>query len=215
MAEDAEVAEVTEPTGEPTGELTGVYRYDVVADSWWWSDEVFTLHGLTPGQVTPTTKLLREHQHPDDREHARALLEGCLADGEPYSCYHRIVAADGRVRRVVVVGDGQSDADGRLIGLRGFFVDVTDAVNRQVREIADEAIAAARDSQEDIDLARGIVMGVYGVDAEAALAILRRHSQHTNTRLRDIAASLVAAAPAPPGSLRTELRRRLERAFYA
>jgi PAS domain S-box-containing protein len=208
MGEDVEAAAVH------AGDPAGVYRYDVVADAWWWSDEVFAMHGLTPGEVTPTTKLLLEHQHPDDRESARALLEGCLSDGEPYSCYHRIVAVDGRVHRVVVVGDGERDTDGRMVAVRGFFVDVTEAVNAEIRQIADETIGAARESQENVDLARGIVMGVYGVDADTARVILRRHSQHTNTRLRDIAASLVAAAPAPPGSLHTELRRRLERAFY-
>lgn len=198
-----------------TGELAGVYMYHVAEDSWWWSDEVFAIHGLDPTETVPSTKLLLEHKHPEDREHAREVVEECMADGQPFSCYHRIIAADGRVRRVVVAGDGKLDEQGRVVSMRGFFIDVTDPVNREVRAISDQAIAAARASQETVDQARGIVMGVYGVDADTALAILRRHSQHTNTRLRDLAASLVEAAPAPPGTLRRELRRRLEGAFYA
>ena len=92
---------------------------------------------------------------------------------------------------------------------------MTEPVSRDVRTVPDHTIAAARASQEKIDQARGIVMGLYGVDADTALAILRRHSQHTNTRLRDLAAALVDAAPAPPGSRRRSLRSRLEGAFYA
>lgn len=197
------------------GEPAGVYRYDAEDDSWWWSDEVFWIHGLTPGEVTPTGKLLLEHQHPEDRDHAREALDACLADGEPFSCYHRIVTAGGKVRRVVTVGAGQTDATGRVVRVRGFLIDVTDPVNRSIREISDETIAAARRSQETVDQARGILMGVYGVDADTALTMLRRHSQHTNSPLRDLAAALVDAAPTPPGRPRTELRLRLERALYS
>jgi hypothetical protein len=197
-----------------TGELAGVFRYDVDQDVWWWSDEVFALHGLTSGEVTPTTKLLLEHGHPEDREHTREMIEACLADGEPFSCYHRIVAPGGKVRRTVVVGDGRRDATGRVVTMRGFFLDVTEPVNREIREISDRTISAARESQQTIDLARGIVMGVYGVDPDAAFTLLRRQSQHTNTPLRDIAAALVEAAPAPHGSLRAELRRGMESVFY-
>ncbi|EST28389.1 hypothetical protein N566_22830 [Streptomycetaceae bacterium MP113-05] len=209
------MAEGVHAASSGVGEEAGVYRYDVAEGTWWWSDEVFRMHGLTPHEAIPTTELLLEYKHPEDRDDARKCVEGCLSDGEPFSCYHRIVSADGSVRRLVVVGDGETDAAGRVSGIRGFFIDVTDPVNEQIREVSDGAITAARNSQESIDQARGIIMGVYGVGADAALALLRRHSQHTNTRLRDLAEALVEAAPSPPGSPRTDLRRRLESALYA
>lgn len=196
-------------------ELAGVFRYDVDQDAWWWSDEVFALHGLTSGEVTPTTELLLEHGHPDDRAHTREAIEACLADGEPFSCYHRIETPGGKVRRTVVVGDGRRDATGRIVKLRGFFLDVTEPVTREIRVISDRTINAARESQQTIDLARGIIMGMYGVNSDTAFALLRRQSQHTNTPLRKIAAALVESAPTPHGSLRTELRHRLESAFYS
>ncbi len=209
------MAGATEAVPVSDGEPAGVYLYRVAEDAWWWSDEIFAMHGLAPEEATPTTKLLLEHKHPDDREHARAAVEECLADGQPFSCYHRIVATDGKVRRVILTGDGRLDADGRVVSLRGFFVDVTEPVTREIRDISDRTIAAARESQQAIDQARGIIMGIYGVDANTAFTILRRHSQHTNTRLRDVAGTLVQAAPSPPGSPRGELRRRLEQALYS
>lgn len=48
-----------------------------------------------------------------------------------------------------------------------------------------------------IDQAKGMLMAYYGVPADAAFAILVRWSQQSNTKLRDIAAGLVAAASQP------------------
>ncbi|GAA4769013.1 ANTAR domain-containing protein [Actinomycetospora chibensis] len=43
-----------------------------------------------------------------------------------------------------------------------------------------------------IGQAKGILMNRYDVDADEAFARLRRASQHTNTKLHDVAAWLVA-----------------------
>lgn len=44
-----------------------------------------------------------------------------------------------------------------------------------------------------IEQSKGLLMGHYGVDADTAFAILRRWSTTTNTKLREVSASLVAA----------------------
>ncbi|GAA5072168.1 ANTAR domain-containing protein [Nocardia iowensis] len=53
-----------------------------------------------------------------------------------------------------------------------------------------------------IEQAKGALMLVYGVDAEQAFSMLRRRSQATNTKLRALAAQLIAELPsldlAPP-----------------
>ena len=97
-----------------TGGLAGVYQYQVAEDAWWWSDEVFALHGLNRDGTVPTTELLLEHQHPEDRAHAREMIEECLAGGHPFRSYHRIVTTRGKVRRVVITGDGRLDPEGRV-----------------------------------------------------------------------------------------------------
>ncbi|PAU45606.1 transcriptional regulator [Streptomyces albireticuli] len=43
-----------------------------------------------------------------------------------------------------------------------------------------------------VDQARGIVMCALGCDADEALAVLRRHSQHTNLRLAEVADTVIA-----------------------
>ncbi|MEU0599954.1 ANTAR domain-containing protein [Streptomyces sp. NPDC006393] len=57
-------------------------------------------------------------------------------------------------------------------------------MSKQARDLADSDIDRARVSQENTDLARGLLMAQYGVDADVAMRVLRRQSQHTNRKLR-------------------------------
>src|SRR3954454_20646698 len=51
-----------------------------------------------------------------------------------------------------------------------------------------------------IEQAKGLLMGLYGVDADTAFTILQRWSSHTNTKLRCLSAELIDAASNPgPG----------------
>ncbi|MGW0425370.1 PAS and ANTAR domain-containing protein [Streptomyces sp. NPDC003015] len=205
--------EATRSADEPD-ELTGVFVYRVNEDIWWWSDEMYRLFGYAPDSVTATEALLREHQHPDDRERVEKALAAGLADGTPSGCYHRIKDASGSERAVVLVADGRADDAGRVVVLRGFVIDITGPVARHARAIASDDVARARASQEDVDLARGILMAHYGVDASVALHILRRQSQHSNRKLRDLAQALLAAAPTPQGEPQHDLRHRIGSVLY-
>ncbi|MFL6025064.1 MAG: ANTAR domain-containing protein [Marmoricola sp.] len=53
-------------------------------------------------------------------------------------------------------------------------------------------------SQAAIEQAKGILMERYEIDPEAAFAVLRRHSQHSNRKLRDIAAEFIRTRRLPP-----------------
>ncbi|MGK8522431.1 ANTAR domain-containing protein [Nocardia asteroides] len=65
-----------------------------------------------------------------------------------------------------------------------------------------------------IEQAKGAVMLVYGLDADAAFAMLRVRSQETNTKLRVLAANVAAelpsiGLPAVTGELRSRVNRLL------
>jgi AmiR/NasT family two-component response regulator len=57
-----------------------------------------------------------------------------------------------------------------------------------------EQVLAARSV---IDQAKGILMERYTLDADAAFAVLVRHSQHANRKLRSIAEELVSSRRLP------------------
>ncbi|MEU4294037.1 GAF and ANTAR domain-containing protein [Kribbella sp. NPDC026596] len=52
-------------------------------------------------------------------------------------------------------------------------------------------LAQAVDARTMVGQAIGILMERYGIDEDRAFAVLKRYSQHTNTKLRDIAQELI------------------------
>lgn len=123
--------------GTPNDTPVGYFTYTVDDDHWSWSDGIYELHGYEPGAVPATTALLLAHKHPDDAGRAFEVLETVVRDGQPFSCYHRIVDVGQRVRYVLSVGRGHFGAHGRVEQVTGFFVDLT-AVLPAGREPAGE-----------------------------------------------------------------------------
>jgi hypothetical protein len=83
-----------------------------------------------------------------------------------------------------------------------------EALRREVKELRQ-----ALESHPVIDLARGIVMALGPCSPEEAWGVLVEVSQHTNTKLREIAQHLVdsVGGPQPPKAVRLELSASLER----
>lgn len=89
------------------------------------------------------------------------------------------------------LGEGVCDASGAVTAVHGFFIDVTDSTRREIEEQAHEAVQRSAEHRAVIEQAQGILIGVYGIDAQSAFELMRWHSQHTNSKLRALAAELV------------------------
>jgi PAS domain S-box-containing protein len=170
----------------------GRFGYDYSSDTWTWSDTVARIHGYEPGEVAPTTELVINHKHPDDLAEIKALLQ---QSGAPFSSRHRIRTTTGEIRNVVVVGDAVTDEDGRIVGTRGFYIDITDDLNAEVQQGIGEELHVILSNRERIEQAKGMLMALYNVDADAAFSILRWRSQQTNVKLSTIAAQFIADVP--------------------
>lgn len=166
------------------------YRYDT--DQWLWSDTVARMHGYQPGQVTPTTDIVLSHKHPEDLAQVRALLAQTAA---PFSSRHRIITTSGDIRNVVVVGDAVTDQDGQTVATQGFYIDITDSFDTEVRESVTEELEMIVAHREVIDIAKGMLMAIYRISPDAAFGLLRWRSQELNTKLFTIAERLVAELP--------------------
>jgi hypothetical protein len=185
-----------------TRAVAGAYRLDLRSGAWWWSDEIYAMHGFAPHEVVPSTELLVAHQHPADRERAGDALEEAIRTGAPFSCVHRIVDAGGLEHVVAVVGEGRDSAGERATVLGGYFVDVTDVVRDRAQAAASESIAAAAESRSTIDQAVGVVAFTYGYEPAAAFGVLRSASNDANVPIRLLARAIVAALPTLSGDPR-------------
>jgi hypothetical protein len=172
----------------------GRFSYLTREDRWEWSDEVARMHGYDPGTVTPTTELVLSHKHPDDKPTVAELIEAVRKHGIPFSSRHRIIDTGGTVHVVVVVGDLMYGPGGEVIGTSGFYVDVTDEHDADVKHSLDEIVATLTETRAAINEAMGMLMLTHGVSADQAFELLAKRSKQTNTKLRTIAARFVAAA---------------------
>jgi len=175
-------------------ERVGSFRFYFEGERWEWSDAVARMHGYEPGEVVPTTALLLEHKHPDDRDGVADLLRRVLRDGEPFSSRHRIIDTAGNIHHVVVVGQ-RIMVEGRAIGTSGFYVDVSRCVRSDIDLIITENLPELVEARAVIEQAKGVLMVVYGIDVDRACDVLVWRSQELNVKLRVVAEELVAALP--------------------
>lgn len=172
--------------------LVGRFRYLAREDRWEWSEEVARMHGYEPGTVQPNAQVLLKHKHPDDKPTVIELIEQVLRHGAAFSSRHRVIGTGGETHVVVVVGDRFGGPDGRLMGVAGYYIDITDQYDADLQKHLSEALLAVDSRRAVINQAMGILMLRYGVNAESAFDLLVKLSQESNVKLRNIAERVVA-----------------------
>ena len=173
----------------------GAFRYDVAAGRWWWSDEVYRMHGFEPGEVVPTTAMIMAHKLPEDRERYVGTLTRAARQGGSFASVHRIVDANGEERVLAAIGEAHLAVDGVTVtDISGHFADVTAAVRRLGALEASRQIQEADRHRAVIEQAKGIVVAQTGLAPEKAFELLRKASMQVNTKLSDVAGWVVAAA---------------------
>ncbi|GAA3660807.1 PAS and ANTAR domain-containing protein [Nocardioides ginsengisoli] len=174
---------------------TGRFVFHVAADKWVWDDDVYAIHGYAPGEVEPTTELIMQHKHEHDRPLFRDTLRQAIADGEPFNVYYRIMVHD-QVRYVVVAGEGQYDGPhgGSADRLVGYYLDLTPELEAETSAAATAAVRASAEARDTIEQAKGILMLGYGLDADAAFAMLKWWSRNRNVKVREVAERLIQVA---------------------
>jgi len=170
----------------------GAFRFWFIGEIWWWSDDLARMHGYEPGTVTPTTELLLSHKHPDDRQHVQDLLDYALHHGGSFSSRHRFLDTGGRQHSVIVIADRMLDDSAAVVGTEGYYIDLTDTFEQVHRDAVSDELPEVFAARAVIEQAKGAIMLVYRIDADRAFAVLQWRSQATNTKLRALAAQVVA-----------------------
>ena len=144
------------------------------------------MHGYQPGNVTPTTELVLRHTHPDDYRQIPGTLELIRQTGQALTSRHRMCDVQGRIHHVIVVGDQVCDDTRDVIGIQGFYIDITRVeLDRRCRLSA--AVSRISENRAAIEQAKGMLMLVYGIDASTAFELLRWRSEQTNVALGQLA----------------------------
>jgi hypothetical protein len=175
------------------------FEWDLTTDRWWWSTQMYTLHGYAPRVVEPTLESLLEHQHPMDSERTRDAFAKACQDGRAFVFEHRLVAGDG-VRTMILSVTPDVGLDGRPLRITGTLLDVSDA--RRLHHAADQdsiaglqaevmRLHANAESRQLVSQATGVLMERHKVTADEAVALLRRASQVCGRKLLDVASELL------------------------
>ena len=187
----------------------GEFRWDTVADVWWWSDDLYRLYGYEPGAVEPGLDRFLQHKDPRDLARIDAVFSRCMQEGGPFSCYHRVNDTRGGQKTVVAIGFGRRNAeDTQTVLMQGFLIDVS----ARDRDSAEATLHVVLESRAGIEQVKGALMLVYGVSADAAFDLLRGYSQIYNKKLAAIVTAVLAAFEArdnSPSITRGELDRML------
>ncbi|MCA9973668.1 MAG: PAS domain-containing protein [Anaerolineales bacterium] len=91
----------------------GHWELNLTTDQLHWSPEVHTIFGTVPERFDGTYAAFLECVHPDDRAAVEQVYRDSITSRTPYHVKHRILLADGTVKRVSEWGETFFDENGR------------------------------------------------------------------------------------------------------
>ncbi len=109
----------------------GNWDWDLAADSWHLSAEVFRILGIPPGDFAPSVAAFLSVVHPDDRVLVEQSLEESLHTAGARSVDYRIVRPSGEVRTVHGQIEVFFSPDGRPARVTGIIQDITEHVKAE------------------------------------------------------------------------------------
>lgn len=112
----------------------GSWERDLLTNKIYWSEEVYRIFGVEPGQLNATFEGFISFVHPEDRTIVASAIEETLIRKSPYRVNYRLVRNDGAIRFVRAEGEIVSDHEDKPVRLVGVVQDITDS------HMAEEAV---------------------------------------------------------------------------
>lgn len=103
----------------------GYWDWHINEDLLLWSDGMYRIFGLIPGEKPATYENFLGQVHPDDRQKVQDAIQRSLTSKAPYSINHRILLEDGALREVHEEGEVEYDANGAPLRMFGIVQDIT------------------------------------------------------------------------------------------
>jgi PAS domain S-box-containing protein len=128
---------------ERAEELAGFGIWEWTSGQILWSDNLFRIYGLRPGEVTPSAEYVFAHCHPDDRERIERAEDELGRTGRRQDLRYRFVWPDGTVRHLTSTVVSAAKAGERSRLLVGTVHDVTDQHQAELELAARFAVSDA------------------------------------------------------------------------
>ena len=109
----------------------GSWRVDLVQGRLYWSDHVYTIHGVTRENYKPELESAINFYHPEDSDYVQEVVNQAIQHKEDFQFELRIVRADGEIRWVHSKGECEQNEVGDVIAVNGIFQDITDPKKSQ------------------------------------------------------------------------------------
>ncbi|HXH28163.1 MAG TPA: EAL domain-containing protein [Candidatus Polarisedimenticolia bacterium] len=116
----------------------GNWERDLTTRTMRWSEEMYRIFGMDPGDTAPDYAGYLQRVHPEDRDLAARATDEALRQVHPYNVDLRIVWPDGTVRFVQEQAEILKDPQGRPVSMVGTTQDITERkqAEAQIRFLA-------------------------------------------------------------------------------
>ncbi len=104
----------------------GHWRWDLVAGTVDWSDELLRIFGIGPPAAGDFSEVLRSRVHPEEAARVREALRAALRGTAPFDLAFRIVRPDGATRVLDCTAEVRRAPEGRALFMAGTAHDVTE-----------------------------------------------------------------------------------------
>jgi len=104
----------------------GSWELNLMTNNLLWSEEVFRIFEIAPGQFGASYEAFLELVHPEDRERVNLAYTSSVKNKTPYEIAHRLLMPDGRVKFVQELCHTFFDAQDRPLRSIGTVQDITE-----------------------------------------------------------------------------------------
>jgi PAS domain S-box-containing protein len=161
----------------------GSWERDVALNRVAWSDELYRIYGLSPGEFAATYDAYLQRVHPDDRTAVVAAIDTVLHTGRPMEFMERIVRPDGEIRHLRSRVEPQLGAEGEVVRLLGVCHDVTD---RRAAEEQEHRLALSELAREQVTgILESISDAFFAVDSEWRFTYVNNEAETLLQRKRE------------------------------
>lgn len=140
----------------------GSWDWDILRDAMVWSEEMYTIFGLTQAEFQPTMEKFRSMVHPDDLATVEDSIRDSLEHDEEFNIEHRIVLASGSTRYIRQTGKSFKNDKGDAVRFIGTSLDVTE--NRLMQDELERAFETIKEQNarmsDELNIAQEIQMSM-------------------------------------------------------